>query len=134
MALTTEDLQQVENYLSGKGIHADLIIADPVDSDRLLVIHEDGKTGGYITFTQFSAKTATEKAEAAATSASEAEANAKTATEKASEASKSADAAADTLKECNTIKTEMDGQLSVISGFKIVNGKLCVVCKRKIGE
>jgi hypothetical protein len=49
MALSNEDLQQVENYLSGKGIHADTHASSPLDADKLLVIHEDG-TGGYVNF------------------------------------------------------------------------------------
>lgn len=49
MALTSEELIQVENYLSGKGIHADTASASPLDADKILVIHEDG-TGGYVNF------------------------------------------------------------------------------------
>ena len=49
MALTSEELIQVENYLSGKGIHADTHASSPLDADKLLVIHEDG-TGGYVNF------------------------------------------------------------------------------------
>lgn len=49
MALTTEELRQVEEYLSGKGIHADTHAASPLNADKLLVIHEDG-TGGYVNF------------------------------------------------------------------------------------
>ena len=47
MALTAEELQQVENYLSGKGIHADTEMSYPASDDKFLVVGADG-TGKYI--------------------------------------------------------------------------------------
>ncbi len=47
MALTNEELQQVENYLSGKGIHADTEMSFPQSDDKLLAIR--GNEGKYIT-------------------------------------------------------------------------------------
>ena len=64
---------------------------------------------------------------AASDSADAAAASAKAAGTSESNASKSADAAANTLKECNTIKTEMDGQLSALTAFTVVNGELCII-------
>ena len=55
MALTTEELQQVENYLSGKGIHADEKAVAPLNEDKVLVLHSDN-TGGYIPFNSFQAE------------------------------------------------------------------------------
>ena len=64
---------------------------------------------------------------AASDSADAAAASAKAAGTSESNAPKSADAAANTLKECNTIKTEMDGQLSALTAFTVVNGELCII-------
>ena len=64
---------------------------------------------------------------AASDSADTAAASAKAAGTSESNASKSADAAANTLKECNNIKTEMDGQLSALTAFTVVNGELCII-------
>jgi hypothetical protein len=47
MALTTEDLQQVENYLSGKGIHISESLEFPKADDKIPVLR--GSEGKYIT-------------------------------------------------------------------------------------
>ena len=55
MALSTEDLQTIENYLSSKGIHADEKAVSPLNEDKVLVLHSDN-TGGYIPFNSFQAE------------------------------------------------------------------------------
>lgn len=47
MALTNEELEQVENYLSGKGIHCDTEASFPQSDDKFLVVDADGN-GKYI--------------------------------------------------------------------------------------
>lgn len=60
MALSKDDLQQVENYLSERGIHADTAETTPEATDKVLVLHLDG-TGGYITFEDFQTAIAIER-------------------------------------------------------------------------
>ena len=47
MALTTEDKQEMENYLASKGVHCDTEVSFPKSDDKFLVVGADG-TGKYI--------------------------------------------------------------------------------------
>ena len=47
MALTTEDKQEMENYLASRGVHCDTEVSFPKSDDKFLVVGADG-TGKYI--------------------------------------------------------------------------------------